>query len=221
MPARPIRFRELGLTDFRTTLEGMRAYTRRRIDARNGGATDPGDEIWLTSHPPVFTLGRGARRDHLHDIGDIPVVETERGGHVTFHGPGQVVAYPLLDLAGRGLGVRRYVMALEDAVISTLATVGIDGRRRDGAPGIHVPDGAKIASIGLKVSYGFSFHGLALNVAMDLQPFARVDPCGYPGLAITDVAHARPAGDPPAAPATLESTVREALREALRQVLER
>jgi lipoyl(octanoyl) transferase len=216
----PIRFRELGPTDYATTLDRMRAYTRRRIDARDGGAEDPGDEIWTTSHAPVFTLGRGMRRDHLHETGEIPVVETERGGHVTYHGPGQLVAYPLLDLSRRGLGVRRYVCALEAAVIAALASVGIVGRRREGAPGIYVGSGAKIASIGLKVSYGFSYHGLALNVAMDLAPFHRIDPCGHAGLAVTDVASER--GDTAAADAqALETTLRRALREALQHGLGR
>lgn len=214
----PIRFRELGPTDYATTLERMRAYTRARVEARDGRGVDPGDEVWTTSHAPVFTLGRGMRRDHLHETGEIPVVETERGGHVTYHGPGQLVVYPLLDLSRRGLGVRRYVCALEAAVITALASVGIAAGRREGAPGIYVGSGAKIASIGLKVSYGFSYHGLALNVAMDLTPFDRIDPCGFAGLAVTDVATEK--GDAATAdPGALETTLRTSLREALQHGL--
>jgi len=215
--AAPLRFRDLGTTDYSATLERMQNYVRSRIAARTAGTADPGDEVWLTEHRPVYTLGRSARRDHLHDTGAVAVVATERGGHVTYHGPGQVVVYPLLDLQRRGLGVRRYVCALEDAVIATLASEGVEGRRRPGAPGLYVASGAKIASIGLKVSYGFCYHGLALNVAMDLEPFARIDPCGYAGLAVTDIGRERP-GDLQATEMTrLQST----LRDALRHVLER
>lgn len=184
---------DLGRTDYGAALARMRAYVDERITARHAGREDPGDQLWLTEHAPVFTLGRAARREHLHGTGGIPVIETERGGHVTYHGPGQIVAYPLIDLPRSGLGVRRYVCALEAAVIDTLAWAGVEGRRRDGAPGIYLPGGAKIASIGLKVSYGFTYHGLSLNVAMDLEPFSRIDPCGYAGLAVTDLARERAA----------------------------
>jgi lipoyl(octanoyl) transferase len=213
----PLHFRDLGTTDYLATLERMRDHVRGRIAARAAGTADPGDEVWFTEHRPVFTLGRSARRDHLHDAGNIAVVETERGGHVTFHGPGQIVVYPLLDLQRRGLGVRRYVCALEEAVIATLAVAGVAGRRRPGAPGLYVDSGAKIASIGLKVNYGFSYHGLALNVAMDLEPFARIDPCGYAGLAVTDIERERP-GDRQAIDMT---RLQSSLRDALRHVLER
>ena len=195
---RPLAVIDLGRTDYRGALQRMRERVEQRIRARHAGEPDPGDQLWLTEHDPVYTLGRAARRDHLHAIGGIPVVETERGGHVTYHGPGQIVAYPLIDLPASGLGVRRYVCALEAAVIDTLAAAGLEGRRREGAPGIYLADGSKIASIGLKVSYGFTYHGLSLNMAMALEPFSRIDPCGYAGLSVTDMASALKAeGRPP------------------------
>lgn len=190
-PPAALRIVDLGRTDYTATLAKMRAHTAARIEARAAGRPDPGDELWLTEHRPVFTLGRAARRDHLHGTGAIPVVDTERGGHVTFHGPGQLVAYPLIDLPRSGLGVRRYVCALEAAVIDTLAAHGVTGQRQAGAPGIYLASGEKIASIGLKVNYGFTYHGLALNVAMDLEPFSWIDPCGYAGLPVTDLRRAR------------------------------
>lgn len=203
---------DLGQTDYRQTLARMRGFVEERISARHAGRPDPGDQLWLTEHAPVFTLGRAARRDHLHRVGDLAVVETERGGHVTYHGPGQLVAYPLIDLPRSGLGVRRYVCALEAAVIETLGRAGLDGRRHDGAPGIYLPDGAKIASIGLKVSYGFTYHGLSLNVAMDLEPFSRIDPCGHAGLAVTDLRSARQRlGLPPLAVAEIRGELARAL----------
>lgn len=207
---------DLGRSDYRDILARMRACVDDRIAARHAGQPDPGNQLWLTEHAPVFTLGRAARREHLHEIGDLPVVETERGGHVTYHGPGQIVAYPLIDLPRSGLGVRRYVCALEAAVIETLAQAGVEGRRRDGAPGIYLSDGAKIASIGLKVSYGFTYHGLSLNVAMDLEPFSRIDPCGYAGLTVTDLSRARAAlGLPPPDPAAVRDVLAEALASRL------
>lgn len=153
------------------------------------------DEIWLVEHPPVFTLGRKAAVRHLHDAGAIPVVRTERGGQVTYHGPGQVVAYLLVDLRRRGLSVRSFVDRIEGATIATLALWRIAATRRTGAPGVYVTvggradgiPGAKIASLGIRVSNGCSYHGVALNVAMDLDPFSRIDPCGYPGQAVTDM----------------------------------
>lgn len=203
---------DLGRSDYRDALARMRAFVDARIAARHGDRPDPGDQLWLTEHAPVFTLGRAARREHLHETGDIAVVETERGGHVTYHGPGQIVAYPLIDLPRSGLGVRRYVCALEAAVIDTLSRAGVEGRRRDGAPGIYLPDGAKIASIGLKVSYGFTYHGLSLNVAMDLDPFSRIDPCGYAGLTVTDLTRARAALGLPGVDL---AAIRDSLTEAI------
>lgn len=142
------------------------------------------DELWLLEHPPVFTQGLAGKAEHLLAPGDIPVVQTDRGGQVTYHGPGQLVAYPLLDLDRLGLGVRCLVHELEEAVIRQLADYGIAGARRDGAPGVYV-DGAKIASIGLKVRRGCTYHGLAFNVDLDLAPFGRINPCGYAGQAMT------------------------------------
>lgn len=157
----------------------MRAFT----DAR-GCTTE--DELWLLEHPPVFTLGQAGQRVHLRGTGAIPVVQSDRGGQVTYHGPGQLIAYLMLDLRRRGVGVKRLVSLLEQSVIDLLARQGIDGTLRPGAPGAYV-EGAKIAALGLRVRRGCSYHGLALNVAMDLGPFQRIDPCGYPGLAVTQL----------------------------------
>lgn len=184
-PPNPIRVRRIGPAPYLPTLEAMRAYTRGR-DAASA------DEIWLLEHPPVYTQGIAGRAGAVRDQGSIPVVATERGGQVTYHGPGQLVAYLLVDLRRRRLGVRDFVCLLEQALVDYLGSVGIAAGRRERAPGVYVRDaggagGAKIASIGLKVSHGRSYHGLALNVAMDLEPFARIDPCGMPGLAVTDM----------------------------------
>lgn len=171
--------------DYLQTLAAMQAFTATR-DAATA------DEIWLVEHPPVFTLGLAGRTEHLLGPGDVPVIRTERGGQVTYHGPGQVVAYTLIDLRRRSLLVRDLVCRLEQAAIDTLAGHGVPAVRRSGAPGVYVADvagrpGAKIASLGIKVSRGCSYHGVALNVDMDLEPFTRIDPCGYPGLEVTDL----------------------------------
>ena len=152
----------------------MRTFTIAR------GAQTP-CELWLLEHPPVFTLGQGGRPGHVLDAGPIPVVRSDRGGQVTYHGPGQLVAYTLFDLPRLGVGVRTLVNILEQSIIDTLAGSGIEARRRDGAPGVYV-DGAKIGSVGLRIKRGCSYHGLSFNVDMDLAPFGRIDPCGYPGL---------------------------------------
>ncbi|HQN11192.1 MAG TPA: lipoyl(octanoyl) transferase LipB [Quisquiliibacterium sp.] len=170
---------------YAAALEAMRAFTQTR-----GAGT--ADEIWLVEHPPVFTMGLAARAEHLLAPGTIPVVQTERGGQVTYHGPGQVVAYVLVDLHRAHLTVRGFVDRLEQAVIDTLARFGVQATRRPGAPGVYVETaadgpGAKIASLGVRISRGCSYHGVALNVAMDLEPFLRINPCGYPGLAVTDL----------------------------------
>jgi lipoyl(octanoyl) transferase len=158
----------------------MQAFTRKR-------GPDTADQIWLVEHPPVFTLGLAGRPEHVRAPGDIPVVKTDRGGQVTYHGPGQAVAYLLLDLRRQGLGVRELVRRIEAAVIELLAARGIDGARREGMPGVYVGE-AKIAAIGLRVARGCTYHGVALNADMDLEPFSRIDPCGYPGLAATRLA---------------------------------
>jgi lipoyl(octanoyl) transferase len=157
----------------------MEDYTDRRAD-------DANDELWLVEHDPVFTLGQAGKPEHVLAAGDIPVVRTNRGGQVTYHGPGQLVAYPLVDLRRLNLGVREFVCRIEQALIDTLAHWRISAVRRDGAPGVYV-DGAKIGALGLRVRRGCSFHGLAFNVAMDLEPFTRINPCGYQGLQVTSV----------------------------------
>ncbi|WP_210756900.1 lipoyl(octanoyl) transferase LipB [Caldichromatium japonicum] len=158
----------------------MRAFTEMR------GPTTP-DELWLLEHAPVFTLGQAGLPEHLLDPGTIPVIQSDRGGQVTYHGPGQLIAYLLFDLRRAGIGVRYLVERLEQAVIDLLHGYGIRGERRPGAPGVYVAE-AKIAALGLRVRNGCCYHGLALNVAMDLAPFARINPCGYPGLAVTQLA---------------------------------
>jgi lipoyl(octanoyl) transferase len=169
--------RALGRVAYEPTWRAMQALTQRR-GARSA------DELWLLEHPPVYTLGLAGRREHLLAPGSIPVVETDRGGQVTYHGPGQAVAYLMLDLRRRSLGVKDLVRRIEQGAIELLAGYGIAGERRAGMPGVYV-DGAKIAAVGLRVARGCTYHGVALNVDLDLEPFARIDPCGYPGLACT------------------------------------
>ena len=156
---------------------------RELTEARDGASID---ELWLVEHPPVYTLGQAGRREHLLDAGDIPVVPSDRGGQVTYHGPGQLVAYALMDLRRRGLGVRHLVDGLEQCVIDMLGAEGISGERRPRAPGVYVA-GRKICALGLRIRNGCSYHGVALNVDMDLGPFAGIDPCGYPGLEVTQL----------------------------------
>ena len=171
--------RHLGRVEYEPTWRAMQDFTAQR-----GAAT--ADEIWLCEHPPVFTLGLAGKPEHvLRDIG-IPVVKIDRGGQVTYHGPGQIVAYLLLDLKRRKLMVRELVRRMEQAVIELLATYGIAAERRVDAPGVYV-GAAKIAALGLRVKNGCCYHGLALNVAMDLAPFAAINPCGYAGMAVTQV----------------------------------
>jgi lipoyl(octanoyl) transferase len=145
------------------------------------------DEIWFLEHPPVFTLGQNASREHLKGTGDIPVVQIDRGGQVTYHGPGQLVIYPLLDLRRGSLGVRDLVVALENAVIDYAAELGIAAHGSRAAPGVYVGE-AKLASVGLRVRRGASYHGMALNVSLNPEPFGRINVCGYPGLAVTRLA---------------------------------
>ena len=219
LSAMPITVRRLGTTPYLETLERMRDFTRERAADRGavGAIGAIGDELWLTEHPPVFTMGFASRREHLLATGDIPVVETERGGQVTYHGPGQVLAYLLLDLRRRKLGVRELVCRLEAGVIACLAGYGVAAVRKPGAPGIYVARGesvAKIASIGLKISRGFTWHGLALNGRMDLEPFSRIDPCGYPGLLVTDLAR-EASTDLPIEPQALARRLAAALVDAI------
>lgn len=166
--------------DYVDALGRMKAFT----DGRDAAATD---EIWLVEHPPVFTLGQAGRPEHVLAPGDIPLVQSDRGGQVTYHGPGQVIMYTLLDLGRRGLGVKALVGLLEGAVMDLLATAGVAAARREHAPGVYV-EGAKVAALGLRVRRRCSYHGVALNVDMDLAPFTRINPCGYPGQSVTSLA---------------------------------
>jgi len=172
--------RRLGLREYEPAWRAMQSLTDER-------GRETRDELWLLEHPPIFTLGQAGRLEHLLNPGAIPVVKVDRGGQVTYHGPGQLVAYLLLDLRRAGFGIKRLVHLLEQAVVDLLAGYGIESETRSDAPGVYV-EGAKIASLGLRVRHGCSFHGLALNVDMDLEPFSRINPCGYPGLAVTQVA---------------------------------
>jgi lipoyl(octanoyl) transferase len=171
--------RHLGRVAYEPTWLAMQAFTERRDAATR-------DEIWLLEHPPVFTLGMNGKAEHILTAGDIPVVKIDRGGQVTYHGPGQLVVYPLLDLRRHKLGVRELVVALENAIIETVAHWGIQAIGKRDAPGVYVGS-KKIASIGLRIKRGCSYHGLALNVGMDLSPFRRINPCGYQGLEMTQV----------------------------------
>lgn len=175
----PVFVRHLGLTDYLPAFAAMQRFTDDRT------AETP-DEIWLLEHPPVFTQGMNGKPEHLLGPGDIPVVQVDRGGQVTYHGPGQLVVYLLLDLRRRKLGVRHVVSAMEQAVIGLLADYGIAAEARQDAPGVYV-GGAKLASLGLRVRRGCSYHGLALNCDMDLAPFSRINPCGYRGLEVTQL----------------------------------
>jgi lipoyl(octanoyl) transferase len=172
--------KHLGRVEYETALAAMKRFS----DARE--ATTP-DEIWFLEHPPVYTLGLSGRREHVLDAGDTPVVHTDRGGQVTYHGPGQLVVYTLLDLRRNGIGIRPLVTRLEQSVIDLLDEFGIEGARRAGAPGVYV-NGAKIAALGVRVRRGCCYHGLALNVSMDLAPYRGINPCGYAGLAVTQLA---------------------------------
>ena len=174
-----IVIRRIGRTDFSATWRAMQRFTAER------DASTP-DELWLTEHPPVFTQGLAGKPEHLlRDIG-IPVVKIDRGGQVTYHGPGQAVVYLLLDLSRRGLKVRQLVHRIEQAVIDLLAGCGLRGERLAGAPGVYV-DGAKVAALGLRVRGGCCYHGVSLNVDMELAPFSAINPCGYPGLKVTQL----------------------------------
>ena len=157
---------------------------QRFTDARNA---DTPDELWLVEHEPVFTLGQAGKPEHVLAPGEIPVIQVDRGGQVTYHGPGQLVAYPLLDLRRLKIGVREYVCRVEQAIIDTLADWNIEGARRDGAPGVYV-SGAKVAALGIRVRRGCAFHGLAFNIAMSTEPFQRINPCGYQGLQVVAMA---------------------------------
>ena len=166
--------------DYETVWRAMQSYTDNR--GTEGYSND--DEIWLVEHPPVFTQGQAGKEEHLLMPGDIPVVKVDRGGQVTYHGPGQLVAYVLLDIRRLGIGVRQLVTHIENAIIATMKDINIEAAAKPDAPGVYV-DGKKVASLGLRIRKGCSFHGLALNIDMDLAPFLRINPCGYAGLEMT------------------------------------
>jgi len=178
-PPRPAVVRDLGRQPYEPVWHAMQRFTDQRDD-------DTLDELWVVEHDPVFTLGQAGKVEHVLAPGEIPVVHVDRGGQVTYHGPGQIVIYPLLRLPRLGIGVRDYVCRIEQAIIDTLAEWNIGAERLDGAPGVYV-GGAKIAALGIRVRRGCTFHGLAFNVAMDLDPFHRINPCGYEGLQVTTV----------------------------------
>ena len=180
--AEPVEFhglllRELGVRDYHPVWQGMQAFTQQR-DSRTS------DELWLVEHPPVFTLGQAGDAAHVLNSGSIPVVDSDRGGQVTYHGPGQAVVYALFDLRRAGLGVRSFVRLLEQAVIDALASHSVEAARLPGAPGVYV-EGAKLAALGIRVRKGRSYHGVAINVDTDLAPYNQINPCGYPGMAVT------------------------------------
>jgi len=174
-----LQLRRLGLSDYEPVWRAMQAFT----DARDESTFD---ELWLVQHPPVFTQGQAGKAEHVLAPGNIPVIQVDRGGQVTYHGPGQIVAYPLVDIRRKRIGVKEFVCRIEAAIIEVLAGYGVNGERIPGAPGIYVA-GEKIASLGLRVRRGCTFHGLAFNIEMDLEPFQRINPCGYSGLRVTSL----------------------------------
>jgi len=165
--------------EYEPVWRAMQAFTNQRDDKT-------ADEIWLVEHPPVFTQGQAGRAEHILAPGDIPVIQVDRGGQVTYHGPGQIVAYPLIDIARLGIGVRTLVTGIEQTIIDVLKSYAVDAQLQKGAPGVYV-DGVKIASLGLRIRRGKSFHGLSFNINMDLEPFQRINPCGYEGLQVTNL----------------------------------
>jgi len=179
-PLPVVLIRHLGMRDYTDVWQAMLDFTTQRTAGSDS-------EIWIVEHPPVFTQGQAGKAEHLLDAGDIPVVQSDRGGQITYHGPGQLVCYLLLDLKQIGMGIRSLVNSIEEAIIQLLSEQGIAAVRKTASPGVYVGV-IKIASIGLRVKKQCTYHGLSLNVDMDLQPFSRINPCGYPGLAVTDMA---------------------------------
>ena len=178
-PRDTIVIRNLGLRDYMPVWTSMQEFTAERT-------VDMLDEYWIVEHPPVFTLGLSAKAGHILSVQDIPVIHTDRGGQVTYHGPGQIVIYVLIELRRKNLSIRRLVASIEQAVISMLEAYGIDANSQAGAPGVYV-DGRKIAALGLRVKHGRTYHGFSFNVDMDLTPFGNIDPCGYEGLEVTQL----------------------------------
>jgi lipoyl(octanoyl) transferase len=202
--------RHLGLAPYEPTWRAMQAFT----DVRESSTPD---QIWFVEHPPVFTLGLNASREHLLSPGDIPVVQIDRGGQVTYHGPGQLVVYLLIDLRRRRLSVRELVVALENAVIAYVAGFGLNAQGSREAPGVYV-GGAKLASLGLRIRRGASYHGLALNVSLDLKPFERINVCGHRGLAVTRLADHVPRFAGPGAAGAMESAAKGLTPHLLRHL---
>ncbi len=199
---RPACVRELGRQAYEPVWRAMQRFT----DARDEH-TD--DEIWMVEHDPVFTLGQAGKPEHVLAPGDIPVIHVDRGGQVTYHGPGQIVAYPLFDLKRMKVGVREYVHRIEQAIIDTAAEWNIHAERKEGAPGVYVA-GAKVAALGIRVRRGCTFHGLSFNIDMDLEPFHRINPCGYQGLQVTTLADlGGPAGMDPVKQVLLAQLARQ------------
>ncbi len=183
-----LTIRQLGHQEYEPCWYVMQTFTEQRNNTTN-------DEIWCVEHPPVFTLGRAGRREHIHNIGDVPLVHVDRGGQITYHGLGQLVLYLLIDLKRRNWGIRHLVSLIETAIIEMLTAYQINATTKDGAPGVYVND-CKIAALGMRVRKGCTFHGLSLNVAMDLTPFSLIDPCGYPGLVVTQTSELSNLTDP-------------------------
>lgn len=177
MLATKLQVRRLGLMDYEPVWRAMQAFTDQRDE-------NTPDELWMVEHPPVFTQGQAGRAEHILAPGDIPVIQVDRGGQVTYHGPGQIVAYPLIDIKRLQMGVRELVTGIEQAVIDVLQTYSVEAQLKAGAPGVYI-DGVKIAALGLRIRRGKSFHGLSFNINMDLEPFQRINPCGFQGLQVT------------------------------------
>ncbi len=175
----PIELKYLGLSEYEPVWRAMQKFT----DDRNENTTD---ELWIVEHPPVFTQGQAGKPEHILNSGDIPIIQVDRGGQVTYHGPGQIVIYPLIDLKRHKIGIKALVNGIEEALIQTMAYYDVIAKRKEKAPGVYV-EGKKIASLGLRVRKGCTFHGLAFNIRMDLEPFLRINPCGYAGLEVTQL----------------------------------
>ena len=179
MPLPDLIVRRLGLMEYEPVWRAMQSFTDRRDE-------NTPDELWLVEHPPVFTQGQAGRAEHVLAPGDIPVIQVDRGGQVTYHGPGQIVAYPLIDIKRLQMGVRALVTGIEQTIIDVLKSYTVDAQTMKGAPGVYI-NGVKIASLGLRIRRGRSFHGLAFNINMDLEPFQRINPCGFQGLQVTNL----------------------------------
>ncbi len=179
MPAPILNVRRLGRLDYEPVWRAMQTFTDQRDE-------NTADELWLVEHPPVFTQGQAGRAENILAPGDIPVIQVDRGGQVTYHGPGQIVAYPLIDIGRLEMGVRKLVKGIEQAIIDVLKSYAVDAQLLAGAPGVYI-DGVKIAALGLRIRKGKSFHGLSFNIDMDLEPFQRINPCGFEGLQVTNL----------------------------------